>query len=105
MEGVSGGLFAVQMERRLVSMTIMLTVLGGATLGLPLILWLVFAAWWGAQQVTRYNQLNQLYGHMTNDLLEWLLGHQTRLVQERSWHGEADEAMARYITIKNTQGK
>lgn len=98
MEGVSGGLFAVQMATTLVVMTIMLTFLAGAALGLPLILWLVFAGWWGSKKITRYNELNKLYGKMTNDLLECLLGHQTRLVQERSWHGEADEAMARYIT-------
>ena len=98
MAGLAGGLFAAQMATTLVVMSIILTVLGGVTLGLPLILWLVFGAWWGARQITRYNELNQLYSHMTNDLLEWLLGHQTRLVQERNWHGEADEAMARYIT-------
>lgn len=98
MSGVSGGLFAAQMGTTLVVMSIMLTFLAGPMIGLPLLLWLIFAVWWGWQQIGRYHQLNQSYSQMTNDLLESLLGHQTRLVQEQNWHKEADGAMARYIS-------
>lgn len=97
--GVGGGIFVLQTAITLVVMTLLLTIFAGPGLGFSLFAWLLFSFFLVWRMTGRYRELNESYSDMTNDLLEWLQGHQTRLVQEQNWHGEADEAMGHYISI------
>jgi ATP-binding cassette subfamily B protein len=47
------------------------------------------------------------YRKMTNDLVERMVGHRTRLAQEdpRHWHADEDRDLARYANLSQRQGR
>ncbi len=75
--------------------------LGGWLHTIPLFAWMTvtFIICW---QYYRYNrQWIETYREMTNDLVERMVGHRTRLAQEdrAHWHEEEDQILNRYLKL------
>jgi len=74
---------------------------GGWLHGLLLFMWLIFSGLLTWQTYQSYLDQHQFYLEMSQDLLERIEGHQTRLMQEdpHHWHEAEDEALARYLNL------
>jgi ATP-binding cassette subfamily B protein len=74
---------------------------GGAVQVALLVLWVLLALFflWRYYQVSR--EWAECYRGMTNDLVEGMVGHRTRLVQEDpgQWHTGEDQALDRYFKL------
>jgi ATP-binding cassette subfamily B protein len=102
MLGLSGGFMAV-----LSFIEIFLAVLilnrgaGGVTQAASLVVWVLITLGllWRYLQVSR--EWTETYREMTNDLVERMVGHRTRLAQEdpRYWHAEEDQALDGYFKL------
>lgn len=99
---LAGGFAAVIALIELITAAIVLTVgTGGGLHALLLLLWVtltIFMCW-------RYYEYSRdwlkHYREMTNDLVERMVGHRTRLAQEdyQHWHDDEDQAIARYLRL------
>ncbi len=99
---LEGGLVSLIAFVQLLTAAVMLSFgVGGWLHALLLLTWVSFIlllAW-------RYFKQSQLwvnnYRRMTNDLVERMVGHRTRLAQEDfvHWHDEEDQLLAHYLTL------
>jgi ATP-binding cassette subfamily B protein len=97
---LSGGFLALTSILELVVATVVLACGAGGVLHVGLIVsWAAFAA----LLAWRYLQANRRWADgrlwMTDDLVEQIVGHRTRLAQEmpEHWHDGEDQALARYV--------
>ena len=60
--------------------------------------WILLVGW---RYYRRSRSWLDIYRAMTNDLVERMVGHRTRLAQEmpHTWHEEEDQYLARYLTL------
>jgi ATP-binding cassette subfamily B protein len=97
---LSGGLTAIV---AILSLFIAVAVLAiGASGGLQVLLllsWMAFTGWICWYYYIKENEWVTIYREMTNDLVERMVGHRTRLAQEdpSHWHDEEDEFLNRYL--------
>ncbi len=74
---------------------------GGALNSLLLVAWtlVTLVILWRYYQTNR--EWSSVYREMTNDLVERMVGHQTRLAQEdyHHWHDDEDQALDRYLKL------
>jgi ATP-binding cassette subfamily B protein len=74
---------------------------------------LLLVGWAGLTVTTTWLYLRrsrawiEIYRKMTNDLVENMVGHRTRLAQQERthWHDEEDQDMARYLALSHNQGR
>ncbi|MDM8559248.1 ABC transporter ATP-binding protein [Candidatus Parabeggiatoa sp. HSG14] len=61
--------------------------------------WMAFTGWICWYYYIKENEWVTIYREMTNDLVERMVGHRTRLAQEdpSHWHDEEDEFLNRYL--------
>ncbi len=80
---------------------ILATGVGGVWHALLLVLWTGFILLLGWIYWRDSFDWKEVYRHMTNDLVERMVGHRTRLAQEnrRQWHVEEDKILARYFNL------
>jgi ATP-binding cassette subfamily B protein len=99
---LSGGVFAILALVEFAVLTVVLLLgPGGALHALALIVWgllTMAAAWQCYQQGLRWTHARR---DMTNDLVEQMVGHRTRLAQQSParWHDGEDEALERYLAL------
>ena len=80
-------------------------VLAQATSGWPLLglmwLWVAFIVAYGWYYYRHSHAWVETYRRMTNDLVEGMVGHRTRLAQEDPghWHADEDRELARYVEL------
>ena len=105
---LSGGFGALIALIELVMALVVLTVgTGGWLHAVLLLLWIILAL----LMIWRYFKLSRdwliHYRSMTNDLVERMVGHRTRLAQEdhQHWHDEEDQMVARYLMLSEKQDK
>jgi ATP-binding cassette, subfamily B, bacterial len=105
---LSGGFAAFIAVIELVMALVVLTVgTGGWLHAILLFLWIILAL----LMIWRYFKLSRSwlihYRGMTNDLVERMVGHRTRLAQEDQahWHDEEDQMIARYLVLSEKQDK
>ena len=97
---LGGGLTAIV---AVLSLGIALSVLaigaGGIFHVLLLLGWIAFSGWLCWYYYFQENEWVTIYREMTNDLVERMVGHRTRLAQEdpAHWHDEEDEFLERYL--------
>lgn len=74
---------------------------GGWIHTLLLILWTLFAGYVGWRRLIHGTEGLRIYRNMTNELVENMIGHRTRLAQESRthWHHMEDAALAQYTDI------
>ncbi|WP_437308689.1 ATP-binding cassette domain-containing protein [Sorangium sp. So ce388] len=98
--GIDGGLAAVT---ALVELAVAIGVLSfgaaGAAHGALLAAWIAVVLALGWRYVRRRGRWTEERLSMTHDLVERLVGHRTRLAQERAdrWHEDEDQALAAYL--------
>jgi ATP-binding cassette subfamily B protein len=78
---------------------------GGWSHALLLLLWLVIPFVVGWRYLKRSRTWVDIFREMTNDLVERMVGHRTRLVQEdpARWHDEEDQILNRYFKAAETR--
>ena len=78
---------------------------GGSFHALLLVIWVLITLFilWRYYQASR--EWAETYRGMTNDLVERMVGHRTRLIQEdpRHWHDEEDQDLDRYLKLSERQ--
>jgi len=99
---LSGGVFAILAIVEFAVLTVVLSIgPGGIWHALALIGWalLTIAVAW--QCYERGGRWTQARRDMTNDLVEQMVGHRTRLAQQSParWHDAEDEALERYLGV------
>ncbi len=99
---LGGGLSAiVSLTQLLIAVGVLATGIGGWMHALLLVLWALLTLFLG----WRYWRTNRAwitaYRGMTNDLVERMMGHRTRLAQEDAlaWHVEEDRDLDRYLRL------
>jgi len=102
MLALNGGYMAILAIIELVLAGIILAKGAGGPLNALLLgIWTVISLiiLWRYFQVSR--EWSSTYREMTNDLVERMVGHQTRLAQEdhRHWHDDEDQALERYLKL------
>jgi ATP-binding cassette subfamily B protein len=102
MLGLSGGLLAIlSFVELILAVAILSQGAGGTAHALLLVFWIAIILGF----LYRYYQMSRdwisTYREMTNDLVERMVGHRTRLVQEdpRFWHEEEDQVLDRYLKL------
>ena len=100
--GLRGGIFVISSIISLLVMALALFGVGATLMGILLLCWLLITALVVWQNFQTYLQLNEAYNNMTNELLERLQGHSTRLIQETNWYEEEDQALADYLVVAKT---
>ena len=105
---LSGGLSAVlSIFQILLAGWILAHGAGGLLHASVLFFWLLITLFLGWRMFTQSFQWVNTYREMTNDLVERMVGHRTRLAQENTshWHDEEDPQLNRYIsqTIQQSQ--
>ena len=99
---LGGGFAAVIALIEIITAAVVLTVgTGGGLHAILLLLWMILTFLIGWRYFKYSNSWSTHYRHMTNDLVERMVGHRTRLAQEdhQHWHDEEDQAIARYLKI------
>jgi ATP-binding cassette subfamily B protein len=97
---LGGGLTAlVAVLELFIAITVLTIGAGGIFHALLLIGWLVFTGLLCWYYYLHSNQWVTIYREMTNDLVERMVGHRTRLAQEapEHWHDEEDQFLERYL--------
>ncbi|WP_437732175.1 ATP-binding cassette domain-containing protein [Sorangium sp. So ce1335] len=97
---MGGGIAAVASAFELAAAAVVLAQgASGATHALLLVAWAVLVVWLCARFYRRRARWTAARLAMTHDLIERLVGHRTRLAQERHgrWHHGEDEALSRYL--------
>lgn len=101
---LSGGFLGLVafIERRLAAM-ILAVGAGGMTHVLMLVGWLAVAAFIGRWVLRSRRRWTDTRLAMTNDLIERMVGHRTRLAQEprAAWHEGEDQQTERYLEISS----
>jgi ATP-binding cassette subfamily B protein len=102
MLGINGGLLAVLSILELGFAAFILSQgAGGAFQALLLFAWVlvILGILWRYYRISK--EWTEAYRQMTNDLVERMVGHRTRLVQEdhRYWHEEEDQYLDRYLKL------
>jgi ATP-binding cassette subfamily B protein len=102
MLGFNGGLLAILSIFELIIAVIILSQgAGGAIQAALLVVWtlIVLVILWRYYLASK--EWTVAYREMTNDLVERMVGHRTRLVQEdhRHWHEEEDQSLDRYLKL------
>ncbi len=99
---LGGGFVAVLAVLQLGMATAILALgVGGWPQALLLLFWLAVTLVLGWRYMHRSQDWGNAYREMTNDLVERMVGHRTRLAQEDSahWHDEEDQALDRYMRL------
>ncbi len=95
-----GGMIALMAFIQLILATsVLLMGISGELLSLLLAIWIKFSLWLCWIYYRRSDQWNIAYLEITNDLVERMVGHRTRLAQENleNWHDEEDQLLKRYL--------
>jgi ATP-binding cassette subfamily B protein len=98
--GLASGFAELTALVQLITVAVILAVSPDGWLHLCLLgLWLGVMLGLGWGYFRRRQTWIQLYREMTNDLVERLVGHRTRLAQQdyAHWHDEEDESLAHYL--------
>ncbi len=104
MLALNGGLNAVLAVAQLVTAAIVLAMgAGGPISALILVVWAAMALVVLWQYARKTRNWTEIYQDMTNDLVERMVGHRTRLAQEdrQHWHDEEDAILDRYLKSSN----
>lgn len=100
MLAINGGLNALLALAQLVTAMIVLSMgAGGPLSALVLLLWTALALIMLWRYAVKTKNWTEIYRDMTNDLVERMVGHRTRLAQEdrHHWHDEEDIILDRYL--------
>ena len=102
---LGGGLMAILSFIELIIAGFILTKgAGGAAHAALLLVWVLIslAIMWNYYQTSR--EWTEAYREMTNDLVERMVGHRTRLAQEdpEHWHDDEDQALDRYLKLSES---
>lgn len=108
MLALSGGFMAVLSTVELVLAFFILSKgIGGTMHALLLVIWVLITLFilWRYYKTSR--DWAELYREMTNDLVERLVGHRTRLIQEdpRHWHDDEDQTLERYLKLSESMDR
>lgn len=98
---LSGGILAfVSVIELSVAVVVLLLGAGGALVGSLLVAWLGLVGFLSWRAFRRRQTWTRIRLEMTNDLVERMAGHRTRLAQERpeSWHDGEDQLIDGYLT-------
>lgn len=99
---MSGGFASLLSVIQVGSAVVVLSIgAGGVLHSLLLVLWLIFALLLTYRFVSQSINWVDTYRHMTNDLVERMLAHRTRLAQEsrKTWHTEEDQLLSQYFNL------
>lgn len=97
---LSGGhLGVIAVVQLLLAVPILALGAGGLWLAPVLVVWVVFAAWLGRRYYRERRAWTRDRLGVTHDLVESLVGHRTRLAQQRPelWHESEDRQLADYL--------
>jgi len=97
---LGGGLMALMAVLQLfIAMGVLAIGAGGMSHVLLLLGWMMFTGWICWYYYLRSNKWVTIYRKMTNDLVERMVGHRTRIAQEAPahWHDEEEQFLARYL--------
>ncbi len=103
--GLGGGASVLRNVISLLIIGIALLIIGEPFMGSMLLAWLTLSGLLSWRLSLTYTSLNEHYSDMANDLLERLRGHQTRLIQERDWYAQDDQAVAHHHTLMQKYDK
>jgi len=80
---------------------------GGWWHGLILLLWVIITLLMCWRYFTDSSRWSEHYREMTNDLVERMVGHRTRLAQEdpQHWHDKEDQIVAHYLRLSERLDK
>jgi ATP-binding cassette subfamily B protein len=99
---LGAGLLAVVSIIELVMSMVVLGLGAGGILHAGLLaLWVAFAAAWSYRYYRTRRRTTAARMELTHDLVERIVGHRTRLAQQRPdrWHDGEDQAMSRYLEL------
>lgn len=106
---ILGGGFAavIALIDILMAMAILIVGTGGWWHGLILLLWVIVTLLMCWRYFTDSTRWLEHYRNMTNDLVERMVGHRTRLAQEdpQYWHDQEDQIVARYLRLSERLDK
>jgi len=97
---LGGGLMAlVAVLELFIAVSVLAIGAGGIFHALLLLGWLALTGWLCWYYYLYSDQWVTIYREMTNDLVERMVGHRTRLAQEapEHWHDDEDQFMERYL--------
>jgi ATP-binding cassette subfamily B protein len=97
---LGGGLIALMAVLQLFIALVVLAIGGGGLFHVLLLLgWMIFTGWLCWYYYFYSNDWVTNYREMTNDLVERMVGHRTRLAQEEPahWHDEEEAFLERYL--------
>jgi ATP-binding cassette subfamily B protein len=100
--GLAGGFTAlVAVIELLMAAGVLALGVGGWPHALLLLIWTAFAVLIGWRYLQRGRAGTDAYREMTNDLVERMVGHRTRLAQEdrEHWHAEEDQVLDHYLRL------
>lgn len=100
MLALNGGINAILALVQLVTAGIVLSFgVGGAYILGALLIWVAITLILLWRYALRMRAWTEIYREMTNDLVERMVGHRTRLAQEdrRNWHDDEDLILDRYL--------
>ncbi|MBF0398125.1 MAG: ABC transporter ATP-binding protein [Desulfobacterales bacterium] len=69
--------------------------------------WIIISIFLYIQYFRKINDWMNLYQEMTNDMVERMVGHRTRLAQEdeKDWHNEEDKILSKYFQLSEDLDK
>ena len=106
---ILGGGFAavIALIDIIIAIAILTVGTGGWWHGLTLLLWVVVTLLMCWRYFTDSTRWLEHYRNMTNDLVERMVGHRTRLAQEnpQHWHDQEDQIVARYLKLSERLDK
>ncbi|MBF0120229.1 MAG: ABC transporter ATP-binding protein [Desulfobacterales bacterium] len=100
-----GGSIAIISNLELVSAMFVLNMgIGGTFHAFVFISWIIISIFFYVRWFKKRNDKIELYRSMSNDLIEQMVGHRTRLVQEdkRCIHDEEDNKLSKYCELANS---
>jgi len=105
MLALSGGFMAILSIVEIIFAFVILTRgIGGNLHAFLLVLWVIITLLilWRYYQTSR--EWFENYREMTNDLVEGMVGHRTRLIQEdiKHWHDAEDQSLDRYLKLSES---
>ncbi|MDM8527875.1 ATP-binding cassette domain-containing protein [Anaerolineales bacterium HSG24] len=99
---LGGGFMAFMALIELVlAMSVLAMGAGGLLHAFSLFSWALFTVLLGWRYFSQTHSWVSTYRHMTNELVEHMVGHRTRLAQEEPhrWHDSEDEILTRYFKL------
>ncbi|MEW6379405.1 MAG: ABC transporter ATP-binding protein [bacterium] len=99
---LNSGFTSIAMIIELIAATVVLGIGTGGRLNILLFLvWVMISLFWGWRYLTDRWEWTKMRLEMTHDLVERMVGHRTRLAQERRehWHDGEDQAVERYLEL------